>query len=50
MKYLSRNDVCNYMGRQNVITEMSGKSSLAFYRDTNLRKEKRVIAWPGARM
>jgi hypothetical protein len=28
------------MGRQNMVTEMSGKSSLAFYRDTNFRKEK----------
>jgi len=36
------------MGRQNMITEVSGKSSLAFYRDTNFRKEKRVIAWLGA--
>ena len=29
---------------------MSGKSSLALYRDTNFRKEKRVIAWLGAGM
>ena len=36
------------MGRQNMVTEMFGKSSLAFYRDTDFRKEKRVIAWLGA--
>ena len=48
MKYLSSKDRCNYMGRQNMVTEMSGKISLAFYRDTNFRKEKRVTAWLGA--
>jgi hypothetical protein len=37
------------MGRQNMLTETSGKSSLAFYRDTNFR-EKKVIAWLGAGM
>jgi len=28
-----------------MVTDISGKSSLAFCRDTNFRKEKRVIAW-----
>ena len=48
MKYLSSKDRCNYMGRQNMVTEISGKSSLAFCRDTNFRKEKIVMAWLGA--
>jgi len=29
------------MGRQNMLTEMSGKSSLAFYRDRNASWGKR---------
>ena len=42
-------DRCNYMGRQNMLTEMSGKSSLAFYRDTKFRKEKKSYSVAGSR-
>jgi hypothetical protein len=32
-----------------MLTEMSGKSSLAFYRDTNFRKEKKSYSVAGSR-
>jgi hypothetical protein len=47
MKSLSCKDNCNYIGRNNVVTEMCGKSSLALYQDTNFREERGIV-WLGA--